>query len=546
MRLAAVVTLAFGFLINFPVLRAQSSDSRVDQIFAAYNKPGSPGCALGVVQNGNFVYRRGYGEASMELGVPLSPASVFYMGSVSKQFTAASVVLASEQGLLSLDDNVRKYIPELPDYGYPITLREMLHHTSGLKDFLTLTDISGRHYSDIQSEAETLNLIERQKGLNNIPGAEYIYSNTNYFLLGEVVKRVSKESLAKFAARNIFQPLGMTHTRFYDDRTVVVPGRVAAYAPGTGGSFLVDWSTNYDAVGAGGLMTNVDDLLLWDRNFYHNKLGTGPLIQEMETRGVLNNGRKISYALGLVMGTYRGLPTVEHEGALFGYRTVILRFPEQRFTVLTLCNVSSAQTGSLARKVADLYLAKDLEPEPSAWRPSNNGNAPDPGRFAGTYLDTHRQILDSFVAAGGNLMYSGTKFRRVGANQFSDPGFGTVTFDGSQGGMDATVETDNGIAFAGSRIEEPRLSTAALAEFAGRYKSGELEATYNLSIDKGTLMLRCNWNPPAKLTPVARDEFDSGAYGILVFHRDAQRRISGLSVFTLNARNIVFERTKCP
>ena len=541
MRFTAIVTLALGFLMNSPALTAQASPA-VDQIFAAYNTADSPGCALGVIQDGNFIYRKGYGQASLELGVPLSPESVFYMGSVSKQFTAASIVLLSERGSLSLDDDVRKYIPELPDYGHTITLREMLHHTSGLRDFLTLTDISGRHYSDIHSEAEMLNLIERQKGLNNIPGDEYIYSNTNYFLLGEVVKRVSGKSLAEFAAENIFQPLGMTHTRFYDDRSVVVPGRVAAYAPGNNGQFLVDWSTSYDTVGAGGLMSTVDDLLLWDRNFYNNKLGNGSLIQEMETRGVLNNGKTISYALALVIGTYRGLPTVTHEGALFGYRTVIMRFPKQRFTVLTLCNVSSAETSSLAHEVADVYLGKDMEPEQDASQTVNSPDFPEPSRFAGEYLDTDKQILESFTAAGGDLIYRDTKLRRVGANQFKSAGTGTITFDGSQGSMTATIETDNGVAFTGRRIEEPHPGTAALAEFAGQYNSGELEATYNLSIDRGALMLRCNWNPPLKLTPVAPDEFDSGAYGILVFHRDAEHRISGFSVFTLNARDVGFEK----
>ncbi|HEX4022755.1 MAG TPA: serine hydrolase domain-containing protein [Acidobacteriaceae bacterium] len=547
MRLTALITLALGFFTNIPALTAQVSQPqvnrpKVDQIFAAYNNADSPGCALGVIQNGNFIYRKGYGQASLELGVPLSPESVFYMGSVSKQFTAASIVLLSEQGRLSLDDDVRKYIPELPDYGHTITLREMLHHTSGLRDFLTLTVISGRHYSDIHSQAEMLKLVERQKGLNNIPGEEYIYSNTNFFLLGVVVQRVSKMSLADFAAENIFQPLGMTHTRFYDDRTVVVPNRVAAYAPGDNGKFLVDWSTSYDTVGAGGLMSTVDDLLLWDRNFYNNKLGNGPLIQEMETRGVLNNGQKISYALGLEIGAYRGLPTVEHNGALFGYRTIISRFPQQHFTVVALCNLSSALTSNLAHKVADVYLAKDLAPVPAA-QTSNNPDFPNPARFAGTYLDTHKQILDSFTAADGTLSYRNTKLRRVSANQFTNADTGTITFDDAHGSMQATVETHNGTAFTGSRIEAPRLSADALAEFAGHYQSEELDTTYNLSIDNGTLTLRCNWNPPLKLTPIAPDEFNSGDYGILVFHRDANHRISGFSVYTLNVRNVGFTKT---
>jgi CubicO group peptidase (beta-lactamase class C family) len=252
-------------------------EQRVDEIFAGYDKPGSPGCALGVIQNGNFVYRKGYGMGSLEFGVPLSAQSVFYMGSVSKQFTAASIVLAAEQGFLSLDDDVRKYIPEIPDYGQSVTLREMLHHSSGFPDVSGMLDISGRNLEDVHPTAELMDLIVRQKALNFNPGEQYLYSNTNYFLLAEVVKRATKRPLSEFATENIFKPLGMTHTRFYDDHTLVVPGRVAAYRRGNDGHFLVDWSTNYDMVGAGGLMSSIDDLLLWDRTFYENKLGNGTL-----------------------------------------------------------------------------------------------------------------------------------------------------------------------------------------------------------------------------------------------------------------------------
>src|SRR5580658_456709 len=268
MRFGAV--LAFAFLVTARAFAAETDQQRVDRIFAEYNRADSPGCALGVIRDGEFIYRKGYGTASLELAVPLSSGSVFNMGSVSKQFTAASLVLAAEQGYLSLDDNIRKYIPELPDYGQPITLREMLHHTSGFRDIAGLLKLSGRNLLDVHPTAELMDLIARQEALNFIPGAEYQYSNTNYFLLAEVVKRATRKPLAVFAAENIFQPLGMTHTRFDDDHTVVIPGRIPAYAPGENGSFLVAWSTNYDMVGAGGLMSSVDDLLLWDRNFYEN------------------------------------------------------------------------------------------------------------------------------------------------------------------------------------------------------------------------------------------------------------------------------------
>lgn len=543
MRFAAIVTLALAFIVKFPAQAGEADQQGVDRIFAAYDRAGSPGCALGVMRDGNFIYRKGYGAASLELGVPLSSQSVFYMGSVSKQFTAASVVLAAEQGFLSLDDNVRKYIPELTDYGHPITLRQMLHHTSGFRDVLTLLYISGRHESDLHSKNEMIDLIVRQKGLNNNPGDEWIYSNTNYFLLGEVVSRATKKSLAEFAAENIFKPLGMVHTRFYDDHTLVVPGRVAAYDPGSNGSFLVDWSTNYDTVGGGGLMSSVDDLLLWDRNFYENKLGKGTLLKEMLTRGVLNNGKQISYALGLEVGTYRGLPIVEHGGALFGYRTEILRFPEQRFTVVCLCNLSSVDEASLGRKVADVYLEKNLQAEESGLQPSGAGGFPDPSPFAGKYLDPRTHAVVSFTISGGNLIGWGASLSRIGLNRFRFIGGGTITFDSPDGTMKALLDLDGQTLFAGSRIEEPHLNDAALAAFIGLYRSKELDATYGLSVEKGTLMLRNSWNPALKLNPVARDEFESRDLGTLVFHRDANDRVSGLSVFSGNARNVSLEKT---
>src|SRR6266516_3580375 len=282
----SVVAFAAAIAVERKEKEEEALERRVDQIFAAYDKPDSPGCALGVIRDGNFVYKKGYGAASLELGVALTPASVFSMGSASKQFTAASVVLAAEQGFLSLDDNVRKYIPELPDYGQPITLLDMLHQTSGLSDVLAMLWISGRNSEDVHPTAELMDLIVRQKALNFKPGSEFMYSNTNYFLLAEVVKRATKKSLAQFAADNIFRPLGMTHTLFYDDHTTVVRGRVAAYRARKNGDFVLDWSTNYDMVGGGGLMSTVDDLLLWDQNFYQNKLGRGTLINEMQTPGV--------------------------------------------------------------------------------------------------------------------------------------------------------------------------------------------------------------------------------------------------------------------
>src|SRR5271163_888754 len=369
-RRVAVVFIFTGALVapaSFPQQKDSSEmERKVDQVFAAYDKTDSPGCALGVVRDGNFIYKKGFGTASLELGVPLTPQSVFYMGSVSKQFTAASVVLAAEQGYLSLDDDVRKYVPELPSYGKTITLREMLHHTSGFRDILGLVLLAGRNFEDVHPTSELLDLLSRQKALNYQPGDEFLYSNTNFFLMSVIIHRATGKPMSQFADENIFRPLGMTHTRFYDDHSVVVPGRVPAYEPRTTGGFRIDWSTNFDKIGDGGLMSSVDDLLLWDRNFYDNKLGKGTLLKEMQTKGVLNSGKQIEYALGLFISTYRGLPIVEHGGALFGYRTELLRFPQQKFSVITLCNVGTSSPRRLANQVADIYLGGQLSTDKPA------------------------------------------------------------------------------------------------------------------------------------------------------------------------------------
>lgn len=538
MRTIIVLIVFLSSTISAP--STDVAPQKIDRIFAPYNNPHSPGCSVGVIRGGSFIFRKSYGEASLELGAPLTSKSVFYMASVSKQFTAASIVLAAEEGFLSLDDDVRRYIPELPDYGRPITLRQMLHHTSGLRDFLALTYLSGRDISALSSPDRVLRLIARQKGLNNAPGEEFVYSNSNYFLLGVVVKRATGKSLAEFARANIFQPLGMTHTLFYDDNTVVVPNRVAAYDPGKDGKFLADWSTVFDIVGSGGLMSNVDDLILWDRNFYSNKLGKGTLVRELETHGLLNNGHHINYGLGLWLGEYRGLKTAEHSGGTFGYRTELLRFPDQRFSVTALCNIANADVEGLARKVSDLYLEKQLKPEVSHTPPS--GALPDPVLFAGTYLDPRTHMIYTFTAVNGNLMAWGAKLRRLGANEFSDLVGNPIAFATVNGTMTVTLTLQGETYFAGDRVSDIRLSESALSGFTGDYHSDELEATYKVSLVKGALLLKNSDNPPVNLNPVAPDEFQAGDFGTIVFHGDGNNHASGLTLFSQSARGITFQK----
>lgn len=529
-------------LLATPLALAAPADERlakVDAVFAQFDKPNSPGCAVGVVQNGNFLYKRGYGLGSIELQVPLTPSSVFYMGSVSKQFTAASVVLAQELGLLSLDDDVRKWVPELPDYGHRITLRHMLHHTSGLRDVLALLALAGQHAEDVHPLPEFIDLVARQKQLNYTPGDEYLYSNSNFVLLAEIVHRASGKPFSQFAEENIFRPLGMTHTRFYDDHSVVLPGRVAAYAPGSGG-FRVDWSTNFEKVGDGGLMSSVEDLLLWDRNFYDNKLGKGTLLKEMHTKGVLNSGKPIDYALGLVISEYKGLPTVEHGGALFGYRTDILRFPEQKFSVITLCNLATATPGVYAQKVADIFLADKFKSDaPQKRAEASSGFKTDVQAFAGSYryLDDHSPM--TLDARDGALSLRNAVLRPTAANRFVDPNGGQFAFAPSPGGtMRLTVTSSSGTERVAERYETAKLTPAELAEYAGDYSSDELLVTYKLRVKDGKLTMTAGWNDPIPLDPTVRDDF-RGRGGIVSFVRQ-NGKLAGFDLYAGRVRNIRF------
>jgi CubicO group peptidase (beta-lactamase class C family) len=526
------------FLVAAAPARSAEIASNIDDLFSAYSKPHSPGCSVGVIRDGDFVFRKSYGEASVELGVPLASQSTFYLASVSKQFTAASVVLAAERGFLSLDDDVRKYIPELPDYGHPITLRQMLHQTSGFRDFLALTYLSGRDISALSSPDAVLKLIVRQKALNNVPGEEFVYSNSNYFLLGLVIKRASGKSLAEFAAANVFQPLGMSHTLFYDDNSVVIPNRVAAYDVGKDNSFRVDWSTTYDIVGGGGVVSSVDDLLFWDRNFYANRLGKGSLAKELEDHGVLNNGNEINYGLGLWMGEYRGLRTVEHSGGTFGYRTELLRLPEQRFSVIVLCNVANADVEGLARKITDRYLEKQLKADSST--AARSGAFPDAAPFAGTYLDPRTHMTYTFTAPNGELIAWGAKLRRLGENEYSDLVGNPIVFKNVNGTMTATLTLQGQTFFYGKRVPELHLSESQLRSLIGRYYSDELDATYTISQVKGVLSLRVGDDSPIELDPVAPNEFQAGDLGTIVFPASGRNRRAAMTLFSRSARGILF------
>jgi CubicO group peptidase (beta-lactamase class C family) len=443
-RVSWLLILSIGYS---QIVSAQGNPDRipaaVDEIFADVAKPGSPGCSVAIARDGKLLYAKGYGLANIEQNVALTPESVFDIGSTSKQFSAASILLLEKQGKLSVNDDVRKYIPELPDYGKKITILNLLNHTSGLRDYLVLFELAGVNTDSVTTDEEALALIARQKALNFDPGTEWLYSNSGYFLLSVIVKRASGQSLRAFAAENIFQPLNMSHTLYRDSHTLLVPNRALAYDPidkGTGYTFDVSY---FEQTGDGAVHTSVGDLLKWDENFYTSQVGGKPLLAELQEPAKLNNGKTLSYAKGLSISKYRGLNTVGHGGSWGGYRAELLRFPDQHFSVVCLCNRSDVSPERRAKQVADIYLASVLqEKEPkkdeddeaeTKAKPEVPVAAAELKNLTGDYwseelgvayrlrLASDKLVLDKILLTGGIPRSSeseGKPFVPVGKNEF--------------------------------------------------------------------------------------------------------------------------------
>ena len=341
-------------------LLEKEQNSAIDPIFEEWDSIDVPGGALAVVRDGSIIYSNGYGSADLEHDIPITPKTVFYLASVSKQFVAFCILLLEEQEKLKLTDPVQKYLPDFPEYKNPITIAHLIHHISGLKDYFDLLEAEGKNYLDHIEADDIYELIKSQSDLNFQPGEQFRYSNSGYFLLYRIIEQVSGKTLREFAQEQIFEPLGMKNTLFYDDINGLVKNRAFSYGKTDQG--FDNLVSRFDLVGSGGMYANVEDLALWDHNFYDNKLGKGgkAIMDKTLVEGVLNNGEKTGYAFGLRVGNYKGSKTISHSGGSMGYRTRLLRFPEQKCTVIILANRSDADPEAKANTIADLLLEEQL------------------------------------------------------------------------------------------------------------------------------------------------------------------------------------------
>ena len=425
-----------------PPTPAGDRTAAVDAVFARFTQA-TPGCAVGVGVKGRPVLERAYGMADLERDVPNKADTIFEAGSVSKQFTAAAVLLLARDGTLSLDDPVRKYIPELPDYGVPLTIRHMLTHTSGLRDWGEVAAIAGwPRGRRAHTHAHVLDIASRQKSLNFTPGTNWSYSNTGYNLAAIIVSRVSGQSFADFSRERIFAPLAMTRTSWRDDYTRIVKHRAVAYEPAADG-YHEDMPFE-NVHGNGGLLTTVGDLLRWNENFVSPKVGDAAFIKEEQTPGRFTDGRAHDYAFGLYVRPYRGVPEVSHSGSTAGYRAFLTRYPEQHVSVAVLCNAADANATQYAHAVAAAYLDSAFTtPAPSGGGGGGRGrggaaapfepDAADLATYLGAYVSDEAETVLIVAREGNGLAItrrpaSTLRMRPVAKDAFAVPSLGTVTF----------------------------------------------------------------------------------------------------------------------
>jgi CubicO group peptidase (beta-lactamase class C family) len=550
-RISKTLWLLVLLLILSLSAAADDKTDKVDRLFETWDSTISPGASLAIIHNGEIIYERGYGMANLEQNVPITPETVFRIGSTSKQFTAACIAILSLQGKLSLDDDIRKYIPELPTYDKSITIRHLIHHTSGIRDYLELAYLSGESEDDFYTPEDSLAMLARQKGLNFVPGDEHLYSNSGYFLLGVIVSRVSGKSLNAFAQENIFKPLGMKSTCFHDDYTMIVKKRADGHTRSETGFKILNTTLNH--VGDGGVFTTVEDLFLWDQAFYNNKLGK-ELMDLMHQTRKLNNGEKLGYAFGLNVSQYRGLKLTAHGGSFVGFRADMIRFPEEKFSVVCLANLDSINPSKLCRQVADIYLA-DKFTEKKALEKAAESMTPvtltqdELKNKAGKYLDEKESFIADISLKDDTLIGEamGISFPLIPISQSKfiskdAPVEISIEFfpaEGEAAGAKLTVEGEQEIPL--TKIPEVApLTLKQLQTYSGSYYNDELPATYILAVEEGELVFKHRNAPPEPFKIIGKDKFLSG-YGRVEFIRGKDKKITG---FYLDAGRVRIQFTK--
>jgi len=548
---------SYTLAIQLQKSKATTPNKQVDELFTPWNTDNTPGLAVAVVKDGQIIYKKGYGLANLEYNIPITTSSIFHIASVSKQFTVFSILLLEKQGKLRLNDDIRKYIPEVPDFGKKITLRHLATHTSGLRDQWNLLAMAGWRLDDVITKEHVLKLVSKQKALNFNPGSEYTYCNTGFTLLAEVVSRVSNMSFAEFTKAHIFTPLQMNNTLFYDDHEKVVKNRAYSYySTHTGYKKNV---LSYANVGATSLFTTVEDLSKWSLNFNNPIVGDATIFNTMNTPAILNNGKKFGGALGQFVGKYKGLKEIQHGGADAGYRSYLTRFPKENFSVIVFSNSAEFNAGSMAHKVVDIYLKDRINVTPKK-KKSTQGTTGKSVTVSENILNTYTgefELQPGFTIQiknnNGALTAKATgqsvlSLSPISITEFNVKGVAAkIEFIPNKEKNITLIKLhQGGRIMEASRVKSFDANSVNLSEFSGEFYSEELSTSYHFSVVDGKLVSKHSRLSDFTLTPTKNNVFagDVWFFGLVEFIRNGDHKITGCKVSNGRVRNLYFRKVK--
>ncbi len=525
----------------------------IDKIFSEWDNPNSPGGSVGVFRDGKIIFSKGYGMANLDYNIPNSASSVFDLASTSKQFTAACIMLLVEKGKLNLNDKIRDFFPELKENTSGITVQHLLHHTSGIRDYLTLAYYQGLGDEDFYEDKDVLEWLRLQENLNFQPGEEFLYSNSGYWLLGQIVNKVSGMHMSEFARKEIFEPLGMNNTRFQTDMSEIIKNRATGYAPDENGRYKISM-TPLELIGDGGIYSTIEDVKKWDDAFYQSKVFSKNFWTSMTKTGQLNNGNDLDYAAGLMIGKYKGLKKISHGGAFVGFRSDMLRFPEHHFSVVILCNRADVNPSALCLQVADIFLKNNYIVETNSGKPGALTETIPPvevysfQNLIGKYelvpgLEVEVSIKNDsmhILQKWNNAAYNIAKTR---GNSFQLPDNPEVTFTFSEkldGFTQKLSVNQNGRISHAIRKKEVDLTHIDLKVYEGYYPSSELQTVYHIFLEGGILRLKILDKEPINLTACNIDEFN--APGMLLRFNKIGETITGFEMDAGRIKNITFNK----
>ena len=513
---------------------------KVDNVFSDW-KPTEPGAAIGIYRGGKLEYAKGYGMANMDYGIANTTNSVFRIASTSKQFTAACIILLAEQGQLSLDNPLSKFFPEFPDYAKDISLRHLLNHTSGIRDYLQLVYLAGFDDDDFYTDEEVMNLLVKQKNLNFATGDEFLYSNSGYWLLGQVVLKVSGTTLAEFAEQNIFKPLQMKNTHFHDNNSMIVPNRASGYTPTDDGFEII--MTQLEMIGDGGVFTTIEDLGKWVDNFSTHTVGSQEFTQKMQTKAILNNGDTLDYALGLNITKYNDKPVVRHGGAFVGYRAELMRFPEENIAIAVLTNRSDGQAGQHANQIADVLFDKPktsvdkIEPQKTS---EDYVTTPEKlAHYVGSYWNDTLMKGNKVSIKNDTLYLDNNRLVAIESGQFSLVKYPKIKVSFRDDRM--TIQFPGRDPQIYTAYELPIYTASDLNTFAGSYYSEELQVSYLLQLQGKELLLYINGKKISPLVSGKENIFVNDAMGTFEFIR-TKNKSTGFILTSGRVKNLLFKK----